>query len=244
MARGGADRTARKKSDAKKTTRGRGRAVSTPAALARDAAALRRALEPHLKKLRALRSEGARGWDELWETVDTILSAEPPLWRGLYASEAEFIRKELPGETPRSVKRNVLVARTFTPADEAALGTSVLEELALYLMEREGLKRPPPHVDLDRVVVLVPHGKETLRIPARAADVQQIRAARRALKKAPSRKPASPAEKAIRTALRASKGLSGVAVRVAGGAVSLSNIPVSELRALGRALASLKLSSE
>ncbi|MFN7698007.1 MAG: hypothetical protein ACK6CU_17030 [Deltaproteobacteria bacterium] len=170
-----------------------------------------------------------------------IISADPPLWRGLYGSEAEFIRKELPGETPRSVKRNVLVARTFKPADEAALGPSVLEELALYLQEREGLAKPPPHVDLDRVVVLVPHGKETLRLAARTADVEQVRAARRALRKTSSRKPQSPVETAIRAALKRHAGLKGVTVRVANDTVGLGAIPASELGALGKALGTVKV---
>ncbi|GAB4109643.1 MAG: hypothetical protein OHK0013_45250 [Sandaracinaceae bacterium] len=212
-----------------------------PRALAREGAALREALDEALKRVRKLRAEGAKGWDELWETVDAIVSADPPLWRGRYGSEAEFIRKELPGETPRSVKRNVLVARTFTPADEAALGPSLLEELALYLQEREGLSKPPPHVALDRVMVLVPHGKETVRLPARTVDVEQVRAARRALRKQKSKRPEGPMERAIRGALKKQPALRGVSVRVAQDRVSLGNVPASEVQALGKALASVKV---
>lgn len=115
-------------------------------------------------------------------------------------------------ETPRSVKRNVLVARTFEPADEAALGSSLLEERALYLQEREGLAKPPPHVDRDRVVVLVPHGRKTLRPAARTARVEQVRAACRALRKTSSRKPRSAVETAIRAAPRKHAGPKGVTV--------------------------------
>lgn len=67
-------------------------------------------LHASLERLRALRSEGAESWDARWEMVDEILSADPPLWRATYASEAEFIRKELPGETPRSSLSNVPVS--------------------------------------------------------------------------------------------------------------------------------------
>jgi hypothetical protein len=201
-------------------------------------------LHASLERLRALRTEGAESWDAQWEMVDEILSADPPLWRATYASEAEFIRKELPGETPRSVHRNMLVAVTFTPEDEKKRGISVLEEIALYLMERDDLKHPPKNIDLKRVAVMVPlpSGKGTQRFSGDVVDVDQVRAARRALKKGATKKPVSPVEKAIRTATQTSKSLKQMSIRVSGDVVSLANVPVSELALLGKALARVKVS--
>ena len=196
-------------------------------------------LQEALSKLRALRTEGAETWDAQWETVGEILASDPPLWRALYASEAEFIRKELPGETPRSVNRNVLVAVTFTPEDEKKRGISVLEELALYLMERDDLKHPPKNVDLSRVAVMVPHGKVTQRFSGDVVDVDQVRAARRALKGISTKKPVSKLEKAIRTATKSNKALTQIGIRVTGEFVSLSNVPISELAKLGKLLSSV-----
>lgn len=202
-----------------------------------------KALHASLKRLRTLRTEGAESWDAQWEMVDEILSADPPLWRATYASEAEFIRKELPGETPRSVHRNMLVAVTFTPDDEKKRGISVLEEIALYLMERDDLKHPPKNIDLSRVAVMVPlpSGKGTQRFSGDVVDVDQVRAARRALKKGATKKPVSPIEKAIRTATQTSKSLKQMSIRVSGEVVSLANVPVSELAMLGKALARVRL---
>jgi hypothetical protein len=66
-----------------------------------------------------------------------------------YRTTEDFIAAELPGETLRSVKRNVLVARCFTAADEARHGIAFLEEVALYARDVAGAAEAPRAIDLD-----------------------------------------------------------------------------------------------
>lgn len=83
--------------------------------------------------LRKLRGEGTVSFDALWELVDKVLTSDPPLYLGGgYKTKEAFIAAELPGETSRSVQRNVLVARCFSPEEEAKYGIAFLEEVALY----------------------------------------------------------------------------------------------------------------
>jgi hypothetical protein len=128
---------------------------------------LQKAAQEGKKKLAAalqiigkLRGQGTEAFDELWEQVRDVLEAEPPLWRhGHDKSEADLIRRELPGETARSVRRNMLVATGFTPKDEADKGISFLEKLALYAQQRAGASKPPAAIDIDRMFVVIPSGK-------------------------------------------------------------------------------------
>jgi hypothetical protein len=218
-------------------------AKATPARLAAEQAGLRSALAEKLGELRALRTEGAGAWDQEWELVGEILEHEPPLWRGTYASESELIRKELPGETMRSVRRNVTVARAFSARDVKEHGVNVLEELALYLMERDGASRPPRAIDLDRVIVMVPRGRgQVARFSARGVEIELVRAARRALRKGSAGgRRAGPEERAIRSALRAKRSLRAVTVGLSRSAVTLGNVPLDALGDLAAALKTVRL---
>jgi hypothetical protein len=87
--------------------------------LLRASALLKREFDRSRAIIEKLRGAGGEAFDDLWEEVDRVRSHQPPLWvGGGYRSFAAFIAGELPGETARSVNRNVLVARSFTPADE------------------------------------------------------------------------------------------------------------------------------
>jgi len=179
--------------------------------------------------------------------VRDALEAEPPLWRhGEYKNEPDFVRRELPGETLRSVKRNILVASCFTPQDEAAKGTSFLEEIALYAQERAGASKRPAAIDIGRMFVTIPAGKAgTVRKRAREASVEDVRKARRALRQdGATAKRSSKVEKALRSAIGKAAGLSAVTIAIRGDQVSFGSVPLDEnaLRALGRALATVKLS--
>lgn len=216
--------------------------------LAQAGAAGKKKLAAALAAIRKLQGEGTQAFDELWEQVRDVLEAEPPLWRhGGYETESDFICRELPGETLRSVKRNILVASCFTPRDEAEKGISFLEELALYAQERSGASRRPAAIDLSRMFIAVPAGKVgTLRKRAKDASIDDVRKARRALRaEGATSKRSSKEEKALRAALAKVVALRGVTVVLRGGQVSLGSVPLDEktLRALGRALATVKLPS-
>jgi len=216
--------------------------------LAQAGAAGKKKLAAALAAIRKLRGQGTQSFDELWEQVREVLEADPPLWRhGDYATESDFIRRELPGETLRSVKRNILVATCFTPRDEADKGISFLEELALYAQERSGASRRPAAIDLSRMFIVVPAGKAgTVRKRAKDASIDDVRKARRALRaEGATSKRSSKQEKALRAALAKVAALRGVTVVLRGGQVSLGSIPLDEktLQALGRALATVKLPS-
>ncbi len=199
-----------------------------------------------LRVIAKLRGQGTESYDELWEQVRDVLEAEPPLWRhGDYKHEADFIRRELPGETARSVRRNILVASCFTPKDEADKGISFLEELALYAQQRAGASKRPAAIDIDRMFVAIPSGKlGTVRKRARDASVQEVRKARRALRTdGATGKAASKQEKALRAAIAKAEELASVSVAIRGGQASFAGVPFDQksLRALGKTLATIKL---
>ena len=212
--------------------------------LVRATAALKKGFEKVRAQVRRLRSTGTDAFDELYELVGDVLDSEPPLYvGGGYQTKEEFIAAELPGETLRSVKRNVLVARCFSAADEARHGIAFLEEVAQYAKELAGAAEAPRAIDLDRLVVMFagPDGK-SVRKKARDASVEEVRKARRAMRKGgQTKKPASPAEAAVRTALHAHKALRQVTVRVTREGVSFGTVPWSALRDLSKVLAQVEV---
>jgi hypothetical protein len=120
------------------------------------------------------------------------------------------------------------------------------EEIALYLMERDGSASPPRAIDLDRVIVMVPKGRggEVARFSARGVEVAQVRAARRALRNgsAGARRVGSE-ERAIRSALARKRALAEVSVTVASGRASFGNVPLGALDDLAAALRAVRVES-
>jgi hypothetical protein len=218
----------------KKTTTSNAAAIR-----ARDA--VRKLFDRKRDELKRLRTDGTKSWDRQWELVDEILSTEPPLWSGHYRNEAAFIASELPGETLRSVRRNVLVAAAFAPSDEKAHGVNKLEEIVLYLMAQSRATEKLRAVDLSRVVIRVPEGKGTREVRAADATVQEVRAARRALGTGASKRKSSPFEKALRTALGTRGPLKSIAITASRDAVRFGAIPRDQLVAFAKALAKAKL---
>ncbi len=154
-----------------------------------------------------------------------------------------FIAAELPGETLRSVQRNVLVARCFSPDEEAKHGIAFLEEVALYAKELTAAEQPPPAIHLDKLTLTLP-GKAgaTLRKKASAATIDDVRQARRSLRKgAATRRDASPIETALRAALGEQKALSAVTVRATKDHAAFGNVPVAELASFAKAVGKAKL---
>lgn len=214
--------------------------------LIRATAALRKEFEQVRTRLRKLRAQGSEAFDDLYEEVARILESDPPLYLGGgYRTREAFIAAELPGETIRSVNRNMLVALCFSPEDEARHGINFLEEVALYTKELAGAAEAPRAIDLDKLRIPTGEkGKETKKL-ARNATIDEVRKARRALRKGTgTRRNAPAAEKALRTALGKQEGLSRIAVRATRDTVSLGAIPLGELRALGKVLASVEIAAE
>ncbi|MCC6873345.1 MAG: hypothetical protein IT378_03470 [Sandaracinaceae bacterium] len=215
--------------------------VETKRALVREQQALAKLLDDKLEELRRLQREGSRSWDRQWEIVGEILEHDPPLWRGRFTSEVKFIAKELPGEDRRSVSRNVLVAGAFRPEDIAARGVGVLEEIALFVQEKAGMLERPRALDLARIVVDVPDGREVRRVPASKVVIEEARAARKALGKRKPRKPEGPRAFAVRKALSRRKALAKLNVTLDEDGATFARVPLDLLSELGAVLAKLRL---
>ncbi len=209
--------------------------------------ALKRQYEAARKRLAELRSLDCSAFDELWELVDEIVSSDPPMYLGGgFASTKAFISRELPGESQRSVARNILVARSFSPEDEAKHGISFLEEVALYAKEVAGASEVPHAIDLDRLTLRLKDtaGRER-RIKARQATIEDVRKARRGLKPGRPRKAAeSPQVKALLAALAKHAALRKVSVRVAKNEASFGSIPLSALSVFGKTIAQVRIPTD
>jgi hypothetical protein len=212
--------------------------------LVRATAALKKDFAKLQSSLRKLRGQGTESFDALYELVGQILASDPPLYvGGGYKTKEAFIAAELPGETLRSVQRNVLVARCFSPEEEAKHGIAFLEEVALYTKELTAAEQPPPAIHLDKLTLTLP-GKAgaTLRKKASAATIDDVRQARRSLRKgAATRRDASPIETALRAALGEQKALSAVTVRATKDHAAFGNVPVAELASFAKAVGKAKL---
>jgi hypothetical protein len=209
----------------------------------RATATMRRDFAAAKARLAKLQAQGMVAFDAYWETVASLTEGERPLYLGGgYRSVKAFIAAELPDENERTVRRNVLVARCFSPADESKHGINFLEEVALFAQAQAGAAEPPRAIDLDRLKIpVVTRDGDHRSKPARDATIAEIRSARRGATKGASRKRSSPTETAVRAALAKTPALRGVTVRYAGGALSLGSIPLQGLPALLKALAKLKL---
>jgi hypothetical protein len=211
--------------------------------LATASALRRKEFERAVKRIRALRRQGAAAFDDLYELVDTVINADPPLYLGAgFANLEAFIAKELPGEDVRSVRRNVLVARSFTAADEAEKGITFLEEAAHYAKELAGATTVPPAIDLDRLRVPVRVKNGTRRKTARQSTIDEIRQARRALRGGrPTHHAASPIDAALRKALGKNPSINRIAIRASATKASFGDVPLDQLAVFGRVIACVKL---
>lgn len=195
-----------------------------------------------VERIARLRRDGDQEWDTLWETVQQVTEGEAPLFRLRYKTLKAFVDAHLPGESPRSVQRNSLVAGCFTPADLTRHGVAWLEAAALYAQALAGAKRPPKAIDLDRLkVAAVTRDGDHRARSARDCDLGELRAARRKLEGGAKRPKAGPKEVALREALGKRRALHGVTVSARPEEVGLGAIPWAELPALGAVLVKVKL---
>jgi 8-oxo-dGTP pyrophosphatase MutT (NUDIX family) len=222
-------------------------ALGIEARLSSGLSRMRAEFEVVRARVRDLRSKGTAAFDELYEEIGRVLESDPPLYvAGDYRTREAFIAAELPGETLRSVMRNVLVARCFSPEDEQRHGIGFLEEVALYAKELAGADQPPRAIHLDRLVITLRAADgTTVGKPARDATIEEVRTARRLLRGGASTgRKAPPAEKALRAALGKNKALAQIAVRASADKVSFGGVPLAGLTELARVLATVEIPVE
>jgi hypothetical protein len=210
--------------------------------LQRGTDALRREFTKVHAAIAKLRTQGSEAFDELYETVGRVLTSNPPLYLGGgYRTAQEFIDAELPGETLRSVQRNVLVARCFSPEEEARHGITFLEEVAGYARELSGAAEPPAAINLDRLMLTLPGPSGTAGKKARDATIEDVRKARRLLRAGGTKHKAAPAEVILRSALGKNKALAQIGLRVGTTSASFTGVPLEALALFAGVLAHVKL---
>ena len=189
------------------------------------------------------RRSGAHAFDRLWESVAEIVEHDPPLYlAGGFATAKAFFASAL-GETERSARRNMRVAKYASPAEEERFGPTRLDAAIGWIEAKAGapVKGRVP-VDFEKLKIPVEVDGKTVQKGLAELTVEQILSAtRKRLRENGKTAPkASPVVKAIQAALGRGA-LAKVTVRYAGGAVSLSGVPVAALKDLAKALAKVSL---
>ncbi len=204
---------------------------------------LKRRWERAIDAVRDAKREGAGAFDVLWETVAEIVEHEPPLYlAGGIATTKQFLSAHL-GETERSARRWMRVAKFASPAEEARYGVSKIDAVIGYLEAKGGaaVKGRLP-VKLDELKIPIERDGGTTRLSIEEATVEAIETAARKLKRAAQKTPkaVSPALAAITRELSKGK-LRGVSAKLAGGKLLLGAIPLDGLVELADALRRVKL---
>lgn len=197
-----------------------------------------------LAKLEEAKREGAGAFDQQWEAIGAIVEHDPPLYlAGGFSTIRDFLEKHV-GESERTARRFIRVAKYASPAEEAKYGISKLDRAIAYVEAKAGgpAKERLP-VAFDKLKVPVDSGGKTSLVPLEKARVEDIEAATRKLvreseKEAPVK--ASPLVKAVTAQLK-SKALQGISVRISGGKLFLGAIAPESLEELSAALLKIKL---
>jgi hypothetical protein len=204
-------------------------------------ATLKRRYGELAKSIADAKKRGASAFDALWEAVGEVLDHDPPLYVVAgYRDADEFLREEL-GETRRTGFRFVRVAKFASPREEAQYGTTKLDAALSFIEAKVGapLAHPPLPIAFDRLRIPLKKGTCSLE----DARVEDIVVATRALAKR-ERKPTSSLERAAKEKLKDHAALANVGVRVRGGLVTLTNVPVAALQSCLRVLASVRWQDE
>jgi hypothetical protein len=199
-----------------------------------------------LDALEDAKREGAGAFDRQWEAVGAILEHDPPLYlAGGLSTNKAFLERHV-GENERTARRMVRVAKYASPAEENRFGISKLDAAISFIEAKIGAPiqgRLPVAFDALRI----PAGKDNNAEHKPLADttVEEIHAATRALLRAGKKSPvkASPVVKALTNEL-SSRALRGVSVRLAGGKVSFSGIPLDAFADFVKGLARVQLPAE
>lgn len=206
--------------------------------------ALKRSWDAHSAAMHSSKRQESGGFDAYWEAVGEILNHDPPLYlAGGCATVGEFLSKHV-GESERTARRMVRVARYASPDDETRFGVSRLDA-ALTLLEAQGMDLVRGHVpvDFNRLRVAVKRDGKAGRVALLDATVDEVRAAARALQRRgrKSAETASPTTRAVTSALGKVAVLRKVTVRHAHDALSLGGIPTASWDAFAKAAAKVKL---
>ena len=186
-------------------------------------------------------SEETQGWDERYEALGEIVESEPPLYlAGGYKTARAFFAEQVPGVDERSIRSYIRVAKSFDPEDETKYGISKLEALLDYLQAVGGGPVPPAKINPARQKVRVRRGKLQRLEPFAEVTVADLKEATRASTKHPVAS-LPPEVKELRAALQKAK-LGGISVRLRQQKFDLGGIRASDLRKVGKVLASAKLS--
>ncbi len=200
--------------------------------------ALKARWEKAIARYRAARDTESSGWDDRYEALGDIIESEPPYYlAGGHATTRAFLKAEAPGETERSVRRSIRVARHFEPSDEATHGIAKLEALLDYLAAHGSKATVPAKLDLARQRVRVAEGKSFRMRPFAELTLAELRRAARAKGAGSSEASAKvPAEvKKWRAALAKAK-LSQVGVSLQGGLLTFSGIAPEMVKKVGAVL--------
>jgi hypothetical protein len=199
--------------------------------------------QDELKRFQQAQSGEMSGWDEMYEALDSILYSDPSLYlAGSYKSARAFLAEHLPGMKEQTARNNIRVARAFDPADEQKHGVSKLGLLLDYLEATGTSLEPGIKINPDRSKVRVPRAKSTRTELFRDVSYDDLRAAVRAAKgsRAPAHNTDPAPVKAIRMGLRKAH-FGSVGVRLSGGKIALTGVPLAELASFGRALAKIRV---
>lgn len=193
--------------------------------------------------LRAADREGASAFDQKWEAVSAIVEHDPPLYlAGGMATVKEFLSKHV-GETERTARRYMRVARYASPAEEVRFGTTKLDSILDYFEAKAGqpLEGRLP-VDFAKVRLSVKRDDKDVRLGLEELTLDELRVETRKLRRSGGQAPAkaSPIAKAIANVLKGAR-LGSIGVRVAGGKVWLGGIPLEAWRELVDALRKVEL---
>jgi hypothetical protein len=198
--------------------------------------ALKAAWDRAAATLETTKVQGARAWDQLWETVGDVLEHEPPLYlAGGFATAREFLAAYAEGTDERAARRNVRVAKVASPDEEVRYTVMKLDEALNYLEAKLG-GPPRGRVPIDFEKLRIPVAGHPAGRPLDEVTVQDLRAATRALDPKHAAR-SSPVVAELVRALGTVPAAKGVTVHYANGYVSLTHVPARAFRDVMRALA-------
>ncbi len=185
------------------------------------------------KKLRALVEQDATKFDARYELVAAVIDAEPPKYLGGgYKNFGDFCQRFLK-ETPRAVRRNVLVARCADAEEIKRFGPSLLEMAIQLLVAQKkitvGKGRTPVVFAKVKVPVVRDGDAKLVLLPEASWD--EVAEALRLAKSAEGSGEADAVAPVVRALASALEGtpLEAVEVRVKREALSFGNVPIAWL---------------
>lgn len=208
-------------------------------------AQLKTRFQEELARFDRARTTETENWDEMYEAIGEILYSDPPLFLAAgHKTARAFLAEVLPGVTEQTVRAYVRVAKYFDPEDEKHYGVSKLQFYLDYLEAHGGAPLAAAKIDLRKATVSLDRGKKgnPRKVPLHEVTYDELRAAARAAKSSGRRvkKNEPPAIAALRKQLAGVK-LGAIGVRLRGGRLDLSGIPLADVEALGRVLVKAKL---